>query len=219
MSFLSKVGHTLKTAVNPAKTAKRVAHYAGAAAKTAEKQTVRVGAFGLSTVKASLTDLRRRPVTGLARLAVSSTPIGAVGLLAYDAKRLRDKTARAKRMYRTIKKQAFIDAGEVAGRIEILKGHSMPTPIHEYLSPLPAIPAAIPTQNVAQPGPDLPSQVAPGPGPITLAAPTPDQRGAGGDNAEGVRTVNAGAGQGIGLIVVVGVALAVLASRGRAKNE
>ncbi len=173
-----------------------------------------VGAYG----QANIAELQRRPLVGIARIAVSTTGVGALGLLAYDAKRLHDKAGRAKDRYRDITKQALRDAQTIQERLATYaKPHARSVgPLADVYrnSVVRQNPADQGGGGVAQPAPDVESEPAPATDIETTTAPSPDERGAGGDAAEGTRTVFASLGGGLlpGLLIV-GLLAASWASR------
>jgi len=180
------------------------------------RQIHRVNQFGVAYGEQSLRDLRHPTLKGVGRMAVSVIPVGAVALLAYDAKRMRDRRRSGIHRFRLIKRQALMDAGAVEGRIRILRERTSISPLYDSIIPpgdIVNVPWAEP--NTALPGPNVQSFPAPGQDTVIMPAPAPEDRGNGGDAAEGTRTVVAGAGKGIvALVVIAGLLAAVYASKG-----
>lgn len=155
----------------------------------------------------------RQGVRGIGRgLAGTFVPGGNLGLMAYDAKRLRQRSRSKTRRFRSIKRQALMDAGAVEGRIAVLQSHDPVNPLQESI-----------TEGggffLENPGgsnnPSLESDPFPEDGIPTMEAPAPEERGQGGDAAEGTTTRLAGTGKGIVALVLVGGILAALyAGRG-----
>lgn len=217
MGLLGRVKKAARKAVNPVHTVKRAVHYAA--------EGVRVGNKGIEVgaqyAKGTIAELRRRPAIGALRLAASATVVGAGALAAYDAKRLRDKTQSAKRKFRAIKKQALIDGDVIQRRLD---GRPAPTPRPSSISPLhdglgnwssvaaPQSPYLTIQSGTAQETAPVQSDVEPGPGGVD-SAPSPDERGAGGDAAEGTRTSLASVGGGLAGLFVLGLLAASLTRR------
>lgn len=155
----------------------------------------------------------RQGVRGIGRgLAGTFVPGGSLGLLAYDAKRLRQKSRSQTRRFRSIKRQALTDAGAVEGRIGVSRSHDPVSPLQESIT--------LPGEFLlhASGGSDnrvLESDPFPEAGIPMTEAPAPEERGQGGDAAEGTTTRLAGTGKGIVALVLVGGILAALyAGRG-----
>jgi len=211
MGLLGNVTKRLKKAVNPVK-----------GVKLALGDVRNVGEAGKQYIRATAQELKRRPAVGVARIALSFTGIGAAGLMAYDAKRLREKTADAKRKFRVIRKQALADGDTIQERLNsnAAPGARVIGGLYETIVPAPEIvvnrdtgaPQGAWTAGEPTIGEDLMSFLSPG-APGSVDAPTPDTRGAGGDAREGVKVQLGGMGKGIALLVVAGLVLAALAAK------
>jgi len=182
------------------------------------KKIHRVNQFGVAFGEQSLRDLRRPTLKGVVRMGISFVPVvgqaAAVGLMAYDAKRARQRSRSQTARFRMIRRQALMDAGAVAGRIRILQGQDSVGPLYDSIIP-PRMLLNGNGEGTALSGPDLESLPEPGQEDFTSAAPAPEQRGAGGDAAEGSRMALAGAGSGVAALVIIGgLAAALYASRG-----
>ena len=156
---------------------------------------------------------------GLGRTVISIVPAGKLGLMAYDAKRLRDKTARAKGRFRVLRKQALIEGDTIQARLDgyAAPGYRSVGPLYDTIVPPPVINLGPTTPaNTAQPGGDLMSFLMPGEPEGTVDKPSPDERGEGGDAREGVNVRLAGAGGAVALFVVGGLVLAAWAAHRRA---
>lgn len=215
-NFLSKVGHGLLKPIDQLARSDRV----GSAVRvTAGTATSFIPGIGVAEAIHN-----RQGIKGVWRGVLSVVPGGKIGLLAYDAKRLRDRTRSATIRYRRIKKQALLDAGAVEGRIKVLNGYTSTTPLVDSLIPPADINfrdyrnvAGIHAQiESALPGPDTTSEPAPGHDDERLEAPDPSERGAGGDAAEGTRTSLAGVGKGMVAFLVIGGLVAALYAARRA---
>lgn len=224
MGLLGSIGHAIgQVAKAPVKLAKKI-----------DPIGVKGIQFGATYAKNSLSELKRRPLIGAARIAVSFTGVGAVGLAAYDAKRLQDRTRSAKDKLRHIKRQALIDGDAIEKRLrpQTRPGVAAIGPVQDKLNnglvvrPSPKRPGfvlnpvtglmepVLYAQGTALPGPDIESRPAPGRDTLPLSAPTPEQRGAGGDAAEGTKTTLAGVGgTAIPVLAVFGLLAASWAAR------
>lgn len=170
--------------------------------------------------------LQTRSLKGAFRGIAGSVPGANVALLAYDAKRLRQKTKAASRKYRVIRKQALADGDAIQERLNSYAGPgSLPIgPLYDRIAPPPDINLG-PSRSLGAgeldgSTDDMMAYLSPGAfpagAPDTLEAPTPDARGQGGDAREGVRAQIAGPGKGIALFLVAGLILAALAAYKRA---
>lgn len=168
----------------------------------------------------------RQGLKGVARGAASFVPYGNVALLAYDAKRLREKSKNKIGAYRMIRKQALRDAQTIEERLDsnVHPGSRTIGGLYDTITPPPDInlgpggrgglsTGVIDSQGTALEGPDLLSYLTRGESDNRVEAPSPHERGAGGDAAEGVDVQLAGGGAGLlPLILVGGLILAAWAA-------